>query len=226
MRASALVDHRLAVVLAMAFKILKLPQAVGRREELEGSELALELPVVHSNPAIFHQPWIREAALLRKVQEVVPIQGTRDALPPQDGILTQALGYPTVGIHIAEVQLTARLQEREGLAQNALLVGAQVDHAIAHDDVEASRLQAKLAQALDVAQLEVHIAVAENLRVVLLVLDSDVQLFLRHVHSDDPALRTHKLRCDVDVTAGTAAQVKDGKAIDVFGQAQTATVVL
>mmetsp|Transcript_19136 Transcript_19136/g.66547 ORF Transcript_19136/g.66547 Transcript_19136/m.66547 type:complete len:314 (-) Transcript_19136:257-1198(-) len=224
--ACALVDNCLAVVLAVALKAIQLPEPVRSGEELDTTQLALQLPVLNRDHTVLHEPGILESARLREVLEVVPVQCSGDALAPQHSVLAQALRDATVGIDIAEVELTAGLQQPVRLLQHALLVWAQVDHAVAHDHIETLRFQAQLVQTLDVAQLEVHVAVTELVRVPAFVGVGDVELLLRHVHAHDAALGPDELRGDVDVAAGAAAEVEDREALDVLGQAKPTAIVL
>mmetsp|Transcript_10403 Transcript_10403/g.27838 ORF Transcript_10403/g.27838 Transcript_10403/m.27838 type:complete len:359 (+) Transcript_10403:320-1396(+) len=225
-RDRALVNHRLSIILTVALQPIKLPQPVSSRVDLDASQLCLQLLVVDCKAVILHQTGVCKPTLFGKIVEIVPIQCTRYALAPQHLVLFKCLRHPPISIHVAEVKLPAWLKQPVSFTQDRLFVRAQVDHAIAHDDVERRAPEIQLVQPLDVAELELHVAVAELLCVPALVLDGDIELLLGHVDPDHAAGGPDELRRDVNVAASTAAQVQDRKALQVVGKAQPAAVVL
>ena len=98
---------------------------------------------------------------------------------------------------------------------------------VGHDDVDGIVGEGiDLIQLLDLAQVEFDVVVSKLLGVVRLRLLGDGQLLRRHVDADDPSGRSHQLRRNVHVSAGSASQIQHGRALQQVRDAQPAAVVL
>mmetsp|Transcript_38287 Transcript_38287/g.83291 ORF Transcript_38287/g.83291 Transcript_38287/m.83291 type:complete len:217 (-) Transcript_38287:18-668(-) len=135
---------------------------------------------------------------------------------------------PPVAVDVAEVELSAGRQHAVRLVDDALLVGAQVHHAVAHNDVELPVLQPRLVQKLDVALDEGHVwlGVPESFRVAVHVGAGHVQLLISHVDADHGARLANKGRHHVAVTAASRAKIKNTKPFDAARQRGATSVKL
>ncbi len=223
----ALIDHRLPVVLAGRLQRINVEQPVGGRVEADVPQLRLDGRVLDGQPARLHQTRIAESAPLGQVEKVVPVQGPGQAFPVEHRVGGQRRRYPAVGVHVGEIELAAGLEQPFHIADYLGLVGAQVDHAVGHHDIEVAVLQIKLVQLFDIAFQETHIAarVAEFPAVVLLMASRHGELFVGHVHADHLAAVAHQGREHVDVPAGATAQVQNAHALQRRRSHQAAAVV-
>mmetsp|Transcript_19462 Transcript_19462/g.46040 ORF Transcript_19462/g.46040 Transcript_19462/m.46040 type:complete len:313 (+) Transcript_19462:300-1238(+) len=227
-----LVDDGLAVILARRLQLVQLEQSIRGRVELQVvmSRLVdggLHIVVLDGDWCILHEAGIGEAAALGQVLEIVPVQRTRQTFAPQNLVVAQGLRHAAVGVHVGEVQFASGLEEAAAALQHGLLVGAEVNDAVGHDDVDGIVGEGiDLIQLLDLAQMELDVVVSKLLGVVRLRLLGDGQLLRRHVDADDPAGRSHQLRRNVHVSAGSASQIQHGRALQQVRDAQPAAVVL
>mmetsp|Transcript_24824 Transcript_24824/g.52907 ORF Transcript_24824/g.52907 Transcript_24824/m.52907 type:complete len:409 (-) Transcript_24824:43-1269(-) len=229
-----LVNHGLAVVLAVRLQqpVVELEQAVRRRVELEVGVPQLVDPALHGlvldgDGRVLHEPRVGEAAPPRQVLEVVPVQRAAEALPPEHLVVAQLFRDAAAGVHVREVQLPPRLEQPEAGFQHGLLVRAEVDDAVADDDVDGPVLQAlDVVELFDQSQVEFHVVVPEPLGVVRSRLPRHPQLLLGHVHPDHPPVGSHELGGDVHVPPGPAPEVEDGRPSDLVGDAEPASVIL
>jgi hypothetical protein len=76
---SALVDHRLAIVLALGLQAVQLEQAVGGGEEVDVAHPRRHGRIGEGDGTVFHQARVGEAAAAGEVQEVVPVQRAAQA---------------------------------------------------------------------------------------------------------------------------------------------------
>ena len=231
-RDGALVNDGLPVILAKGFEGIQLHQAVGRGEEFQVFVAApldgiLHLLVVDGNWRVLDEPRILEAALFGEVVEVVPVEGAAEALAPEHLIVTKRLGHASIGVYVGEVELPTLLEEAVAAPQHRLLIGTEVDDTIGDDDVDAAVLErVDVVQFFNEPLVEFYVVVAEFVGVVGLVFPRGIELFLGHVDADDSAIGPDELGGDVDVSAGPAAQVEDGRAVEEVGGAEAASVVL
>ena len=109
--------------------------------------------------------------------------------------------------------------------QHRRLVGGEVEHAVAHDHIEAARLQGQGLEGFDRALQKRHIRVTELLGMEVQVLAGHRQLLRRHVDSHHRAARPHQLGQGVDVPARAAAQIENVAALQQGRAHQAAAVV-
>mmetsp|Transcript_19724 Transcript_19724/g.54859 ORF Transcript_19724/g.54859 Transcript_19724/m.54859 type:complete len:349 (-) Transcript_19724:167-1213(-) len=227
----ALVDDGLTVVLAVWLQ-WELPETVGGGVELQlfaagFGDATFDLSILDGDWCVLHETRIGEANLAGHVLEVVPVEGAAEALAPQHLVLLQMHWHATVGVDIGEVELAAWLEKAQALLEDCLLIRAEVDDAVGDDDIEGLGLEVEILELLEISLLELDVGESELLGVVILVLARHIELFICHVDADDLALGSDQLRGDVDVAAGTAAQIEHVGAFQVvLWQAETAAVVL
>mmetsp|Transcript_11754 Transcript_11754/g.16361 ORF Transcript_11754/g.16361 Transcript_11754/m.16361 type:complete len:344 (+) Transcript_11754:639-1670(+) len=224
----ALVNHGLAVVLAVVLQLRDLEQAVGGGEEADVADEGLHLGVGDRYGRVAHQPRVVEPRPGSSAVEVVPVERAREALPVQHRVRHQVGGHAAVRVHVAEVHLPPRLQQLPRPAQHRVLVRAEVDDAVGDDHVEAVRLQGQLRQPLDVPLVEGGVGprVPEGLGVVLPVGTGHGQLLVGHVHAHHGPGLAHHVRDQVHVPPGPAPQVQHLTAFKLLGDHEPTTVVL
>ena len=127
---AALVDHRLAVILASRLEPVELEQPVGGREEFRRAELLFDRLIGDADRLAGHEPRIEEARLLGDRQEVVPIKRAAEAFAIKHGIGPDAVGQAPVAIDVGEIELATRLEQPMRAAKHRWLIHRKVDHAI------------------------------------------------------------------------------------------------
>ena len=96
-----------------------------------------------------------------------------------EGAGSRSTWYAAVGVHVAEVHLAAVLQDAVRLRQNSRLVFAEIDDAVADDDVHAACGDARGFEVFDHAlgEGDVALVVAECAGVVLFMRSRHLQTF-------------------------------------------------
>src|SRR5581483_6672732 len=153
----ALIDHRLAVVLAGGLELIELEEPVGRREEFGLTELPRHGHVVDRERIAPHEPRIEEASAFGHRQKIVPIERASETLAVEQRIGAHLLRQAPVAIDVGEVKFPARLEQIVSSAEHRRLVDREVDDAVRHDHVEALLFEPELAELLDVALHEADI---------------------------------------------------------------------
>ena len=197
---AAVIDHRLTVVFAGRLQVVQLEQPIGGGVEAGIAQFGGQLGVGDGDRPVFHQTRVGKAVALGQVMEVVPVQRAAQAFAVEQLIFAQRGRQAAVGIDVGEVQLAAFLQQAIGLAQHAVLVRREVDHAVGDDHVEAGIAQAQGIEVFDIALAKLDIGKAELLGVVLQMGVGHRQLLDGHVHANHLALAAHQLRQQVAVT--------------------------
>ena len=115
-----------------------------------------------------------------------------------------------VGDHVRDGEASPRPQYARGLADHAALVGAEVDHAVGDDDVDAGVRERDL---LDVALEELDVLDARRARVGT----RQREHLVGHVEPDRLAGRARRGGGDQDVGAGARAEVEHRLALVQIG---------
>eukprot|EP00128_Syssomonas_multiformis_P013320 Colp12_sorted_trinity150504_noHs@10098 len=205
----SLVHNSLAVVLAVRLEGGQLEETVGGGEEADVSNNFLDLLVTDCDRRVIHQTGVGEAGLLCHVEEIVPIQGPREALSVQHGVLLQGLRDPPVTVYIAEVKLTTRFEHTEGLSQDCVLVGGKIDHAVGDDNIEIILLKTNIAEPFNIALLELDIwrLVSKGLSVEVDVLARHGDLLVSHIHANNSSIFAHEARRKKAVSTRARPQI-------------------
>mmetsp|Transcript_45287 Transcript_45287/g.142010 ORF Transcript_45287/g.142010 Transcript_45287/m.142010 type:complete len:277 (-) Transcript_45287:386-1216(-) len=169
----ALVDGELAVVLALGLQHARqLEQPVGDAVEARAADDVLELRVVDDDLLLGEHARVVKAGLHGLAREVLDVHGTGDALAPEHLVGARLLREAAVGVDVAEVELAASGEHAVDLAEDARLVGGEVDDAVGDHQVEGLVLEPRLVEVLDVSLHERHVrlVVSELLAVLAGVL--------------------------------------------------------
>ena len=110
--------------------------------------------------------------------EVLVVERAAEALAEEHGIALEVGRNPAVREHVGKVELASRLQHPEDLAEDARLVGREVDHAVRDDQVDRGVADR---QVLDLAQPELDVLVFA----LRLVRPGPLDHGRRHVDADD-----------------------------------------
>ena len=173
---AAVVDGELPVVFLGGLKSFALDGPHGAAGKAHKAHLGLQGQVVHVHLVHHVEDEAIKARGLHLGAEVLQVQRATQTLPHEHGVVSQGLGHAAIGVHVAEVQLAARLQHPMDFGKHQVLEGRKVHHAVGHHQVNALVFDPGALQVLDVAQPELHVAfrIPEALRLLLLVLPGNL----------------------------------------------------
>ncbi len=139
-RYGSLVYHGLSIVFAVRLQAIQSKQAVGGRVKFQIVMSHLVHPSLHGlvfdgDARILDESRILESAFLGQILKIIPVKGPAQALSPENFIVPERRGHAPIGIHVREVQLASRLEQSMAGSEHRLLVGTQVNNAVADDNV-------------------------------------------------------------------------------------------
>src|SRR5206468_8926396 len=143
---------------------------------------------------------------------VVHLQrGSRDAADVGLDRLTRLLRQRFLQNEVAHQNAPTGSQHPERLAEDAVLLGGEVHHAIRHDDIDR---RIRYRQMLDFAEAELDVRVASLRRVFPGAVDHRGC----HVHADDAPLRSDLARRQEGIDPRARAEIEHGLTAAYFGQ--------
>mmetsp|Transcript_32592 Transcript_32592/g.76786 ORF Transcript_32592/g.76786 Transcript_32592/m.76786 type:complete len:327 (+) Transcript_32592:86-1066(+) len=182
-----LVLDRLPVVLAQRLQLSRqLEQAVRDRHELGLSNDRLELGVLDFDRRLHQDAWIFEPGSLGVTDEVVDVQGPRNALPPEDLVLLHVLRQAAIAVHIRKVKLSSGLERAVHFVDDRGLVWREVDHAVGDHEIHGLGLDSRVRKLLNVAfdEVEVRLLVSQRFGAeVVCVITCHLQLLGSHINA-------------------------------------------
>mmetsp|Transcript_47741 Transcript_47741/g.91269 ORF Transcript_47741/g.91269 Transcript_47741/m.91269 type:complete len:209 (-) Transcript_47741:472-1098(-) len=154
----ALVHGVLAVVLAQRLEQAReLEQAVCDGVEARLAHHLSQLGVGHLNGGDAQHARVGEARGARHSLEVLVVQRPGQTLPKQHLVLHHLARQAPVAVDVREVKFASGGQHTVRLGEHALLVGGEIHHAVADDDVKALVRNASLVEKLDVPLHKRHV---------------------------------------------------------------------
>ena len=224
---TAAIDDGLSVIFAGWLKALQLEQARCYGCKADLPDLGLERRVDDRQRTMIHHARVTKACGHGHGLIVAPIERARQALAIKNGVLHELCRNAPVGIDVREIKFAARLQQAVRGAKHSRLVGAEIDHAIGNDEVEAARREIEFIQTLKLALDEgrVRLRIAECFRMPGFVFACDGKLLRRHVDARDMAFRAHKAGQRIDIPPCPAAKVEHTQAFKLRRNGQSAAII-
>jgi len=145
---------------------------------------------------------LNETAMLKHLPPACARQATSNSVGPEIDIADCCFWHGLTGRYVGELQPPARAQHPHNLVKDPVFVGAEVDDAIADDDIGPTILDR---QVLDHALPELDIAEAHH----RCRRTGTLQHFLCHIDADDLAFGLDLFGGDEAVEAATRPEIDD-----------------
>ena len=225
----SLVHRELAVILAFGLKHAgKLEESVGDRVEACLSADLCKLGVGDQDLCNIKNAGVSEANVARLALKVLLVHRPCNTFAPEHLVVLHGLGKASVAVDVREVEFTSGAECVVRALEDSRLVGAEVDHAVADNDVDGLEGDARLNDLLNVSvvEFEVRLRIPKLRREVHDVLACNLNLLLRHVNALDRSVLPNQVRRKVAVATASRAKVQNVEALNAEGKRGAASVEL
>lgn len=178
-------------------------------------ELA-QLGVLYLDYAARHDSDVAEAHLGHDTPEILDIERAAQALA-NEHVVRSGLGrQPAICVDVREIKLAAFLEHLCYTSKDSLLIGAQITHAVANDDIHGAISDTTRGQVLNnpLNKLDVtFLAAKQRACMKVSVLLRNLELGGGHIDADDAPLAADQGTSDIGIPPRTASEVKDDAAV-------------
>jgi len=143
-----------------------------------------------------------EPAFFQHIPPACARQATSNSISPKVDVADRRFRHGLSGCDVGELQASARLQHPDDLVEDAAFVGAQVDDAVADDDIRPAGLDGQI---LDDALAKLDIAEAHR----RCRRAGALEHFVGHIHADHVTLGPDLFGGDEAVKAATSPEIDD-----------------